>query len=290
MTALSMASLVRGALGLSGMPLTITGRKQALLVRVADALGISPPTHLDTPYGRLSLDARHRPERLLGLAFDNILRDYLASELYQYMASLERAPGDVFVDIGANLGFYSLLARKAGYDTVVFEPEPHHVDFLQRNRALYGAIFPIALSDSQGTASFHVADSHNSGASSLVDHPGIYAEHVTVPVDTFTACAARPEFPTGTVRLIKIDVEGAEVGTVRGMAGWLEASGARPHIWCEVRGGASTRGPNTWRDVTATLAGFGYRSHLWRDGHPVPVDPAETFAERGIFDLVFIPS
>lgn len=284
-----LATVMRGVLGASGMPLSINGRKQALLVNVANALGVRGPETLDTRYGALRLDPSHRPERLLGLAFDNILHDYLSSDLYRYLAALDKAAGDVFVDIGANLGFYSLLARHHGFDTALFEPEPHHAAFLKRNPERYGRVFEVALSDAPGEAVFHVADAKNSGASSLVDHPGIYADAIRVPLDTFSRIAATPEFPRGRVRLIKIDVEGAEVGTVRGMEAWL-ATGPRPHLWIEVRGGASTRATDTWRDVTAALAPFGYRAHEWKDGKPVAVAASQTFADRGIFDLIFIPS
>jgi hypothetical protein len=63
--------------------------------------------------------------------------------------------------------------------------------------------------------------------------------------------------------LVKVDVEGEEVRTIAGMLGTLEAAGY-PSIWCEVRGPhGSTRAPDTYPAVNATLSQLGYRPYWW---------------------------
>src|SRR5690606_14658736 len=139
-----------------------------------------------------------------------------------------RGPG-TFVDIGANLGLYSLLARQLGADALLFEPEPTHASLLQRDAVHVGTIAEFALGDCPGRAMLNVGDVRHSGASSLSSSAAsgkdtIYAGAVEVDVHTFDAYAESAGVDLAAVRLIKVDVEGHEASTIRGMLGYL----ARP--------------------------------------------------------------
>jgi len=136
---------------------------------------------------------------------------------------------------------FSLLARRQGFDAVLFEPEPRHAAFLERNASTFGIVRPWALSDTSGTATFYVAGSHNLAASSL-SPPGsdaeqaLYESKTTVEVDTFDGALSRLGVDPAEVALIKVDVEDNEARTVRGMSDYL--SNHTAPVWCEVRGRA----------------------------------------------------
>lgn len=115
-------------------------------------------------------------------------------------------PGDLFIDAGANVGSYTLLASGVcGANTLAFEPDPDTAFFLRRNVDANGlgervAIHQLALGDVAGEVDFTVGrDTTNQVAS-----PGAGAtRRVPVrPLDDF-ADAHRAV-------LMKIDVEGFE--------------------------------------------------------------------------------
>ena len=125
------------------------------------------------------------------------------------------APGMVFVDIGANIGYYSLLAaRCVGPEGTVyaFEPVPANVELLRRSAAANGyahvQAFAKAVSDRQGAIRLFV-DGSNFGNASIDEAnvpDGVGAIEVpTVTLDDFFA--SRPD---EAPQFIKIDAQGAE--------------------------------------------------------------------------------
>lgn len=122
------------------------------------------------------------------------------------------SPGDVFVDIGANIGWYTIIgAAKVGPAGRVyaFEPEPLNHALAARNIARNGlknvTLERIAISDARGEAALFLSEDN------LGDHrlyqSGDARPSETVPTVTLGEYfAARP----GPVRLIKIDAQGSE--------------------------------------------------------------------------------
>lgn len=120
------------------------------------------------------------------------------------------APGAVFLDIGANAGFYSFWVWSCFKDAVrieAFEPDPELCARIRFNlaanqiRSLH--LHPLALSDRSGTSRLAIGPK-NRGTNTLTDqHDGV--EVATEPLVEF---AAR----TGLARVdaMKIDVEGHE--------------------------------------------------------------------------------
>ncbi|MFW5698766.1 MAG: FkbM family methyltransferase, partial [Planctomycetota bacterium] len=190
-----------------------------------------------------AVDNARPNERLLSYFFYNVRRYYRASPLFRVMRE-HLAPGQTFLDIGANLGFYSYLAKRdLGCGTETFEPEPAHFAFLERNRRHYGGLHNLALSDDDGTVRFHVANTGNPGASSLVSGDSgpdatVYDRAIDVQARRLDSLLTDPG-RIGAIGMAKIDVEGAEAAVVAGMSGVLERN--RFPIWCEVRGPQSGR-------------------------------------------------
>ena len=123
---------------------------------------------------------------------------------------------DVFVDVGANEGYFSVLAARQGAIVHAIEPQAALTPVIQKNARLNNVTIHthhIALADRAGTAMLHVAHSTNSGASSLFgEHRGGQDELVAVlPLDHLLARES-----VRHVRLLKIDCEGAEKMVIPG--------------------------------------------------------------------------
>lgn len=133
--------------------------------------------------------------------------------------------GDRVIDVGANIGWYTLLAARAvgpAGHVIAFEPASAAHDHLQSNIALNGftnvEVLKIGLSSAPRRLQLVYPDTDNAGAARLIETTGAGTGE-TVEVrrfDAFWDAALR-----GPIRLIKIDVEGAELDVLEGMSGIL---------------------------------------------------------------------
>ncbi|HXG59056.1 MAG TPA: FkbM family methyltransferase [Thermoanaerobaculia bacterium] len=140
--------------------------------------------------------------------------------------------GDVVLDIGANVGFFTILAsRLVGREGTVcaFEPLPRNVELLKEHVRLNAAsnvrVFAVAVASTIGRASFEVAGSPSMGR--LAETGSIEVE--TASLDSFWRSGAL-SLPT----FMKIDVEGAEYEVLTGARELLDA--ARPAILLAAHG------------------------------------------------------
>jgi FkbM family methyltransferase len=171
-------------------------------------------------------------------------------------------PDDVFVDVGANVGWFTLLAStivgEAGR-IYAFEPRAETGDYLEKTVMLNGlqgrvVVYHYGLSDTEGQAFLNWAkDTDNPGGSFLTDH--VASERMeSQPV------ALRPLDQLGLQRVdfLKVDVEGAEMRVFRGALATLER--CRPVILSELSPDMLERGSGA--DTEAFFAFFaqiGYR-------------------------------
>ena len=126
---------------------------------------------------------------------------------------------DVVYDIGANVGFHSLLAERCGADVVVaFDPDPINGAQFEENLRVNGVnpskvnFVPKAVSNSEGKQLFRTAPSANMGIGALSRTQGDgMIEVEVVMIDNFIA---KTRFPQPTI--MKIDVEGWEYEVLRG--------------------------------------------------------------------------
>ena len=287
----------RTLLSTAGFEVHISGKRKDLLLSTCDHLFGDARTEEEVSVRiggtNLLLNLANPSERLLYYAPENLLRSYRRSPLFSVISRLATTPG-LFIDIGANLGMYSLLARSVGLDALLFEPEPVHFAFLRRNASSIGTPVACALSDESGTTQFFVSGSTNPGSSSLVMPEGgwtasEYQQTVAVRVATFDSALAELNVDPALIRLIKVDVEGNEERTIIGMAEYLAGASAAP-IWCEVRGSTSGRGRNSAYPVASFLRQFGYTPFQCVGPQLVPFDLQKDEAPQ-VFDLLFaIPS
>lgn len=165
-------------------------------------------------------------------------------------------PGDTVLDIGAHVGYYSLLSSVLAGDagTVwAFEPNPQNCAFLRRhveiNRRGNVRVTEAAVSDAAGRARFDFGG--GSGTGHLSGDGAIEVE--TVRLDDFAR--ERGIAPTA----VKIDVEGAEVQVLDG--GRATLAEHRPVIFL------STHGAEVHRASMELLRelGYGFRPILGSD-------------------------
>jgi FkbM family methyltransferase len=191
-------------------------------------------------------------------------------------------PGMTFVDIGANIGYYSLLAARLLGSTgriIAFEPDPYNYHLLDANiklnrRQAQVAMRNIALGSAPGQLTLWKSNS-NYGDHRL----GEWAEGrsgITVAVDTFDA-----QFRSiggGTIDLLKIDVQGFEAKVFSGMQGVFAASPPRVILMEYWPDGIRAAGDNP-EQLLCRLLDYGYRVALVESsGSPRSVTLPEVLA------------
>ena len=130
-------------------------------------------------------------------------------------------PGMTVLDIGANVGYYTLLASSLAGPSgkvLAFEPERTNLSFLLKNVAENACsnvmVCPYAVSSDFGSAVLHLARHSRSGHSMVIPpqnrEAGGEQTIVTVGLDGFLPQALRPD-------VIKLDIEGAEPLALKGM-------------------------------------------------------------------------
>jgi FkbM family methyltransferase len=122
-------------------------------------------------------------------------------------------PGNVAVDIGANIGYYTrILSRLVGVGgtVIAFEPLPAAFKILEMNCTDLSntKLFPLALSDREGQTNFYIRK--NGDMSSL--NPDAHANKIRVKTTTADKILKNYE----KLDLIKIDVEGFELEVIYG--------------------------------------------------------------------------
>jgi FkbM family methyltransferase len=157
---------------------------------------------------------------------------YEPETLACFLAALEEAPDGAVLDVGANLGLYSIVASARSRRRVYgFEPTPDLATVMRRVAADNDLGFhteQLAMGRESGTAKLYLSDRADL-SNSLVE--GFRESHtqVDVPLETADAWCAR----TGVIPgLIKIDTEATEPAVVEGALDTIQAH--RPWIFCEV--------------------------------------------------------
>ena len=123
---------------------------------------------------------------------------------------------DVFVDVGANIGYYTCHARSLGKHVLAFEPMEQNLKFLYKNLDQNGwndiEVWPLGLSSAPGILDLY---GETTGASLIEGWAGCSKKWKrTVPVNTLDNILGTRFL--GQNLFIKIDVEGAELKVLEG--------------------------------------------------------------------------
>jgi FkbM family methyltransferase len=167
-------------------------------------------------------------------------------------------PGGIFVDVGANVGFYSMQALElVGANGAVhaFEIDPRPLRCLRKTIA-EGPLKNVhlheqAVGDQNGPAI--LVQRGDSG------HSSVATEGTGVRVPMVTLDAWRENHSGGSVQAIKLDIEGGELRALRGATQLLRRE--RPLLVCEVVEDEQDRRHNDTQALFGLFESVGYR---WR--------------------------
>jgi FkbM family methyltransferase len=194
------------------------------------------------------LDLREALHRMVFL-------DLFSIELRRVVLPLLR-PGDLVVDVGANFGFWSVLAARRGCNVIAVEPIARTRALLERNLERNGLTAQVeivvqALSDAPGSLTIAVPDGESGQAGSYPD-AGSSLEPETVPTTTLDALIGDRR-----IRFLKIDVEGHEWAVLRGASSLL-SNGRVDHVLVEISSVVLTRAGRSVAELVGLLTAHGY--------------------------------
>jgi FkbM family methyltransferase len=215
-------ALIRRSLGTTDLSLRLDAVERVLDERPRPAYLGDHTALLQTRWGgMLLIDTR---DSVLGPAL--LLNGLWETEITKWFQDTLR-PGHIFVDVGANVGYYTLLGSQLvgdGGHVFAIEAHPRMMELLHRNVIVNGRYnvetwHRAAWSRSE-TLKFHVRRHFigNSSAGSLSDHGKelLDDDEDIVEVQAVTLDEILAESPR--VDLIKVDVEGAELQVMTGLA------------------------------------------------------------------------
>ncbi|MFJ3953399.1 FkbM family methyltransferase [Streptomyces libani] len=148
-------------------------------------------------------------------------------------------PGDTYIDVGANVGYFSLLASQlVGQEgrVVAIEASPTFHARVHRHAEINGCsnlrTVNSAVADEPKTVTLILASSSNMGAASIVPYGG--PAESTLDVEAYPLPQVLDADEIAGARVIKIDVEGAEGAVIRGLAPVLDKLRPDAEITVEV--------------------------------------------------------
>lgn len=210
-------------------------------------------------------------------------------------------PGDVFVDVGANIGYYTLLGSRCVGETgqvIAIEASPSIYALLcanvRTNRERNINTMNCAAGDVAGEIAIYKAAAENIGQSSTLawtDHAVFEAK---VPVKPL--CDLIPDHQIAAVRVVKIDVEGAEYRVLQGMLPLIRNPRFQGDIAVELTPKGLAQCGVTYQDVQMMLGEYGFKpfvlpnsynvcSYIAPQGQPAPQPYHDVPASQ--VDLVF---
>ena len=217
---------------------------------------------------------------------------YEPEETACFTRLLQEVRPSVFIDIGANIGYYTLLAAGQGVPrAVAVEASPRIAASLQRNVALNGLssrikVIPAAISDRDGTLTFWLnRQEHNFGTGSLIPRPDL-GECESIDVPCYSGDALFAHHAAGPT-LVKIDVEGGEQFVLQGMARFLER--VRPSLAIEVHPLQLRSFGHGAEQVTGFLSDRGFTLARLSDGREIELAATASLGSD-IFWLIARPS
>lgn len=172
-------------------------------------------------------------------------------------------PGDTFIDVGANIGWFTVMAsRRVGRQgrVIAFEPAPESFDYLRRNVQLNGCRNTIleqkALSNQRGKLELHLHETNKGGHSILASTERPHSVEVdALSLDEYL------EGVGGKLTLVKIDTEGAEGIILHGMQKTLRSQ-PRMAIIMEYQPTSILRTGVNPTAMLCDLLGMGYEIHV----------------------------
>ena len=201
---------------------------------------------------------------------------------YQVMQSL-LGKGDTFIDIGANVGTFSLLAsRLVGEQgkVVAVEPQPQLADLIEESAALSSAsnirVVRAACTDAADAAL--LIPMNDTGRAGFF--PGFSGKgtHERLPVSVITLDSIAESVPANGKVLVKIDVEGSELAVLRSGRSFLERR--RPPLILEINPWSARAAGFSPQQLIDELVRLGYGRFGYVEDFPATVPPGAIALDR----------
>lgn len=270
----------------------------AVMAKVSEVRQLVGPYSSSFPDGSILTQTLHSlkyfvdPDDLIITPQMVIYRQWEAdvSEAFHHLCG----PDTVFVDVGANFGYFTVLAanlitNRGSGRVFSFEPNPKLADLLRRNIEINWSIAPVsfhqaAVADAPGELQLYVPKGHGANAS-LSPPEGVESVAVVVPAvrldDTLPADLI--------VDFMKVDVEGHELSVLRGARGVIARS---PNIRL-IMEWSRKQMLQAGIDPAAVLAGLeGFTPHPIELGSAPLAHPRtmEWLLEQDYLDVLFVRS
>lgn len=193
-------------------------------------------------------------------------------EFTKWLVSTAREEGGVLVDVGANLGYFSLLwaAQKTDNRTIAFEASPRNLTLLEHNvhQNGYGKRVNVrreAVGAQRGTMQFDLGPANQTGWGGF----SLEASEASVAVDVVPLDDAL--LGVSDITLLKIDIEGADFWAIQGAQRILREKRVR-HIWWEENKPRMRRLGIQAGDAQAFIRSMGYATKAYSDPKAGSVD------------------
>lgn len=194
------------------------------------------------------------------------------------------APHHTFIDVGSNIGVFSLIAAKrlTRGEVHTFEPSVYHLEKLKANLLLNKLdnvrIHPVALSDKSQSSKLYFPPAAagfqtNTGMASqfCFDQAPSRTEDITcVKLDDYMESCSIPK-----VDIIKIDVEGAELDVLAGAVETIRS--CRPHVVMEINLDHLRRAGRSAQEVIDYWNAIGYK--IFTISHDAELHPIRSVAD-----------
>lgn len=242
----------------------------------------------------LSLDPDQMSQRFM-------LNDLTTGRLYesetsQFLGAV-LGSGDTFIDVGAHVGYFSMLAAALVGPTgrvISFEPDTsnyaHLLEHVERNSAGHVLPVPMAVGAEAKVAEFFVNDDNDGGHGlwNVGSHP-FNAKTREAPRTRKVFLTTLDEFVGARrVKAIKIDAEGSEVAVLAGARQLLEKH-AVPFVVAEINRFALQAMGTSEAALRGFMTGLGYETYLFQPGQSVlqRLLPDQTAETEYVFNVLF---
>ncbi|MBU6462985.1 MAG: FkbM family methyltransferase [Bradyrhizobium sp.] len=235
----------------------------------------SAPSHIaTTSFNGVQFELDMSLHRVMKKYFFHTHEMFLERIFERYLA-----PGAIFVDIGANCGYWSAYAASLvgqSGEVHAFEPVTQYFGFVRRlaelnrdyrivaNQLACGAraealTMVVVTPQAENFNNYDINIGSSSLRAGFLDHSRGLTETVSVKVIPFDAYVREHDLDLERIGLIKIDVEGFESAVFDGMQEVLGKSGRKVPILCEILTDRTRAEPLDGRIIIERLEACGYR-------------------------------
>ena len=221
----------------------------------------------------MRLPLRYRLQSILGA---------LEPEVALLPELLRGAVGRTALDVGANLGIYTLALSRLGMKVHAFEPQPACCEVLSawaRGNPQV-VVHNVGVGAAAGELVLHVpiVDGHPVPTRASFQPFGHEQLELRVPVLDLDSVDA------GDIAFVKIDVEGFELPVLNGAMGIL--STMKPVLLIEIDRQRHDR--QSFDQVIGLLSGLGYKSHIYVDGRLTSCGTDAWSVPKSHYNFIFI--